>query len=48
MSNERYPNIGALFDVVDGLLGCVFGLVKLFFWLFLVMLVVALISGGSP
>jgi len=48
MSDERYPNIGAVFGAVDGLLGCVFGLFKLFAWLFLIGLVFAMFSGGSP
>jgi len=48
MSDERYPNIGAFFGFVDGLLGCVFGLIKLGAWLLLIGLVFAMFSGGSP
>jgi len=38
----------AIFDVLDGLLGCVFGLVKLFAWLFLIGFIITMLSGGSP
>ena len=48
MSDERYPNIGAFFDVVDGLLGCVFGLIKLFALMLLIGFIIAMFSGGSP
>ena len=48
MSDDRYPNIMAIFGVLDGLLGCVFGLIKLFAWLLLIGLIFALFSGGSP
>lgn len=48
MSDYRYPNIGAVFGVVDGLIGCVFGLIKLIAWLFLIGFVVAMFSSGSP
>jgi len=46
--SEKYPNIGAIFIFADGLIGCVFGLFKLFAWLFLIGLVVGMFSGGSP
>ena len=48
MSDDRYPNIMAIFGVIDGLLGCVFGLIKLLAWVFLIGFIVAMISGGSP
>jgi hypothetical protein len=45
MSEEKYPNISAVFGAVDGLLGCVFGLIKLAAWLFLILLVVSFFGG---
>jgi len=48
MGDDRYPNIMAIFDVLDGLLGCVFGLIKLFAGLFLIGFIIAMFSGGSP
>ena len=44
MSNERYPNIMSVFGFLDGLLGCVFGLLNFFFWLSLVAVVVSLVG----
>lgn len=45
MSAEKYPNISALFGVVDGALGCVFGLLKFAAWLFLLLIVIAILDG---
>ena len=38
MNDDRFPNIMAVFGLVDGLLGCVFGLLNLAFWVVLIVL----------
>ncbi|MFC1719917.1 hypothetical protein ACFL00_02100 [Pseudomonadota bacterium] len=42
MSDEKYPNIAALVEVVDGLIGCVFGLLKFLFWAIVVGIIISL------
>ena len=44
MSNDRFPNIMAIFGFVDGVLGCVFGLLNLMFWLFLISVVISWVA----
>jgi hypothetical protein len=46
MSGDRFPNLMGLLGFADDLLGCVFGLLKLAFWLLVVVFVVGLIAGN--
>ena len=48
MNDDRHPNIMALVDVLDGALGCVFGLLKLAFWIIVLVLIFAAIKGAPP
>jgi hypothetical protein len=46
MSEDRFPNIMSVFGLMDGLLGCVFGVFNLVFWCAFIVFVFSIIVGS--